>query len=116
MNDDIQAYEGMTAEQRYEAKLAEETARIHAYNKHLEAEFKNLDYEDPETHKKIKAEIHALVPDACTVLKAMLIHADSESVRANIAKYILTIAMKTADKEQASDIVAELFEQLAAND
>lgn len=104
------------AEALYNAKLAEEVAKLNEYRQSLEQEFKNLDLDDPEAHKRIKAEVHKLVPDACTTLKMMLEHAESESVRANIAKFVLTVAMKTADKETASDIVAEMFADLAAND
>lgn len=105
-----------TAEQRYNTKLQEEITRMQAYKKSLEEEFANANPDDPETHKKVRSKLHELVPNACETVAWLLDHSSSESVRGNMAKFVLTESMKSADGEKTKDVIGDMFKKLQDND
>lgn len=94
-----------------------ETARklledLSAYHAAIESEFADTDGEDPETAGKVREHLFKLVPDAGTTIKYLLNHADSESVRANLAKFVYAEAMRTAKAEGDEDGFGKLLREL----
>lgn len=111
-----ESYEGLGKElslqEKYDLQLQEEKAKYEIYREALKQEFANLDVDDPETQKKVRAEVHTLIPLATATISQLLEHAESESVRANLAKWVLSESMKTAEADKPKDFVSELFDRL----
>lgn len=114
--DDTDDDKPLTAEDRYNQSLAKEIAEVNAYKKALEEEFANTDVDDPEVQKQVRKQIHELVPDACERIMWLLKHSSSESVQANLAKYILSESMKSADADKPKDALTEMFDKLRVDD
>jgi hypothetical protein len=102
-----------SAEERYNAELQAELARLHAYKKSLEEEFKDVDVDDPKTAKMARNKLMELVPDAGETIAYLLLHGDSESVRANLAKFVFAEAMRAADNGKTADAWEELFKSIS---
>jgi hypothetical protein len=103
-------------EEAYNLKLQEEIEKMKLYRKSMEEEFANLDIDDPTTHKMVRNKLGELVPDACEVVLTLMLHAESESVRATLAKFVLTESMKSAATDKPIDLISEMFKDLAKND
>jgi hypothetical protein len=101
-----------SAEERYNRQLAEEVAKIQAYRKSVEEEFSGVDVDDPETAKIARNKLFELVPDAAETIATLLLHAESESVRGTLAKFVFTEAMRAADKGKTADAWETLFKKL----
>lgn len=98
---------------QYEAKIAKELQELAEYRKALEAEFRTKTLDDPETALKAKAEVVSLVPDAVSQLKWLILHADSESIRKDISKWVMELAIKAADKNGEDDELKDLLKQFS---
>jgi len=93
----------------YEKQVDKELAKLAEYHKALTQEFANIDPDDPEVIRKANEKIIELVPDAGAALNWLLNHAQSESVRANIAKYVFDRAIKHASEKGEDDEIAKLL-------
>lgn len=106
----------LTPEERYNLSLAEEKAKHEQYQAALRAEFASLDIDDPETQKRVRAEVFELIPIAASTVNYLMTHAESEAVRANLAKWVLSEGMKSAEKDKPKDFVSELFDRLKTDE
>jgi glucan phosphoethanolaminetransferase (alkaline phosphatase superfamily) len=77
--------------------LQEEINRLKADNQALHQEFSH----EPTSPDKIKKQLAELVPDALTQLSHLLNHAESESVRASAAKYVIDLARTSSSTDDA---------------
>lgn len=85
--------------------LQDEVNRLKADNHALKAEFSH----EPTSPDKIKKQLAELVPDALTQLSHLLNHAESESVRASAAKYVIDLARTSSSTDDAiSTLINEL--------
>jgi len=100
------------AQEKYDAELAKELEALHAFRKATEQEFAGLEATDPKTAAAARNKLLELVPDAAEQLKFCLIHSDSDSVRANVAKFVFTEALKAADSDKTKEAWEDLFNQL----
>ena len=100
----------------YEANMQEE---LMAYRKSLQEEYGELgelDPDDPATADKVRGKLLKLVPDAYTTMQQLLNHADSETVRAGLAKFVFTEAIGKAKTQDEEDSLRDLLKGLKAND
>lgn len=90
----------------YDRNLQEELEAAAAIKKALEEEFsKDIDPNNPDNAANARKQLLMLVPDAGMTIRWLMIHGDSESVRANLAKYVFSEAMRDALKKgDASDL------------
>lgn len=99
-------------ETQYEQAMAVELAKMAEYKKALEQEFENADPNDPVTAEKARKHVISLVPDATTQAKHLLNHAESESIRAGLAKFIINIAIRHAEDNSEEDEMQKLVNSL----
>jgi hypothetical protein len=97
---------------QYDAQVAAELAKLGEYRKALEEEFKGADPEKAETAMKVLKRVVELVPDAGTTISYLLNHAESESVRATLAKFVVTVALRAAEKSGDDDELTRLVNEL----
>lgn len=102
----------LSAQERYDAELAMELEKLRSFRKATEEEFAGLDSQDPKTAKAARNKLMELVPDAAEQLAFLIKHSDSDSVRANIAKFVFSEAMKAADSGKTREVWEEMFDKL----
>lgn len=98
--------------EQYEKQLEVELLELANYRKALEEEFSTKNLDDPETAAAAKAHVLETVPDAATQLKWLIRHAESESIRANLSKWVLDLAMQAAKKGEGDDALSTLLSEL----
>lgn len=103
--------------------LQEELARIRAREEELERTRKALaeefaDANDPDAIAKVaRNAIKRIMPKAITQMEQLIEYAESESVRASLARFVIAAGLdKTKFEDSSSSELKELLKQLAAND
>lgn len=96
-------------QKQYDEALKEEVLELANFKKALEEEFRTKNLEDPETIAATKGHVVDMVPDAATQLKWLIKHAESESVRANLSKWIMELAMKRAERNEEDEALKEFL-------
>ena len=99
----------------YEANMQEELV---AYRKALDEEYGSLgelDPDDPDTTSKVRAKVLQLIPDAHSTMKHLLNHADSEQVRAGLAKFVFVEAIGKAKTEGEEQELRDMLKGLTRN-
>lgn len=99
------------ANEDYIKELQREVAQAEADKEALKEEFAKVITEE-WTDEEIKEKFKELVPTAFTSLKNLMMNAESEAVRANLIKYIFTIALSSfgdKEKQTMSKVLAELM-------
>lgn len=104
--------ETVSAEEKYNADLQKEVEKLALYKQAIEEEFKNMNVDDPETHKKVASTVHELIPQAAFTVALLMEHAQSESVRAGLAKWVLQTGMQSAAVDKPKDFISDMFEGL----
>lgn len=90
--------------EEYAQMLAAEEARHTAEKEALVQEF-TQQLKEEWTPEDIKEKIEELLPEAYASLRYLINNADSESVRANLVKYIFGVALQ--DLQPPSDTAAD---------
>lgn len=111
----------MTPEE-YEAQARKESAEHEALANELRkaianaearaSEFIEADPDKPETAEKVRAHVVELVPEAKLALQHLLLHADSEAVRAGVAKFVMAAGMKALEGDKDKEDWAELLNKI----
>lgn len=99
----------LSPEEAYNKRLGEELA---VYHKAIEEEFKGVDSTNPEVARKAKDKVIELVPHAGTTVHWLIQHAESESVRATLSKWVLQVAMADAAVTGKDDELTKFIESL----
>jgi glutamyl-tRNA reductase len=99
-------------EEQYKQDIAQELTNLAEYRKALEEEWKDKKLDDPETAEQARATIIELVPDAATALRWLIVHSDSDSVRMNIAKWVMERAQKRADADDSDKALHDLINSI----
>jgi len=101
----------------YDQNMQQELEKIQAYRKALEQEFGgDLDPNDPANIANARRQLLVLIPEAGETIRRLMVHAQSESVRANLAKYVFDQAMKDAAAGKADDETQKLLKELGLVD
>lgn len=100
-------------EKEYEANLAEEIART---RKAIHEEFADANPDDPETGEKARNNLITLVPDAKETIAFLMIHGESESVRAGLAKYVFDHAIGKEKGTTAEDELKDLLTRVTPDE
>lgn len=95
----------------YDQRITEELQRLAMYRQAVEEEFKGRSLDDPETAKMAKDQVVTLVPDACKTLAWLINHADSESIRKDISKWVMECAMKQASVNGENDALSQMLKE-----
>jgi hypothetical protein len=78
----------------------------------VKSEFDAADPDAVETAEAVRAHVVELVPDAKIVIKELLLHADSEAVRAGLAKFVMAAGMKALQDKGDRDELGSLLKSL----
>jgi hypothetical protein len=105
--------EGLSLEEKYNRTLANE---LHEMHKRFTEEFAGVDSDDPVVANKARAQVIELVPKAAVSISTLILHAESETVRANLSKWVFEVAMKAANEGGTDSELVKLFEELRAKD
>lgn len=97
---------------QYDEKMARELKELSTYRTALKEEFANLDPNDASTAAAARKHVVALVPVAATQLEYLIQHAESETVRAGLVKYVFDITVKQAISEAGDDEMSSLIKRL----
>lgn len=100
----------------YQKRVARELAKVAEYKKALEEEFATADPDDPETARKTREKLVELVPDAGYTIAYLLKHAESETVRASLAKYVFDSAQKIGKEGEGESEMDKLIKKLRDGD
>lgn len=98
--------------EEYEKQVARELQELAAYKTAIEQEFSTKTLDDPVMAARAKEEIVGLVPEAAVQLRWLITHADSESIRKDISKWVMELAMQTSAKNERDDALNELLESI----
>jgi len=96
----------------YEAKVAAETERLQKLHESVKEALKDRSLDDPETMKVAKETALDLIPDAAVTIRYLMLHAESESVRKDLSKWIFTLAMDRATNKDDEDELQGLIDSL----
>lgn len=96
----------------YEANLQEETMRYRQAFAEEFGDLATLDADDPEVQLKVRNRLLRLVPDAETQISTLMKHASSETVRANLAKFVFTESIATAKSKDEEDDLRAMLKKL----
>lgn len=100
----------------YELSVQNELNKVRAYRKSLEEEFANANPDDPATAEKARNKMLELVPAAGETIAHLLNFAQSESVRASLAKYVFDHAIGKDKVVSSEDALDKLVRDLTKND
>lgn len=103
-------------EKKYEDSLAAERERMHLYREAMKQEFAERDPDSVEVAVATRKELISLVPDAQVTIQHLLLHSDSDAVRGNLAKFVMTEALKVGKTEGEEDEMTKLLKSLQKKD
>lgn len=89
---------------------------LQGYHKAFEEEFKNVDANSPEAVAAARKQLFTLIPDAGATIQHLMNHAQSEAVRANLAKFVYAEALRVAKAEGEGDEMSRLINSLTKDD
>lgn len=110
MSDDVDS-----AKEEYANNVEAEFVRLAEYRNAVAEEFKGKTLDDPDTPIIAKNEIVSLIPDAAVQLAWLINHAQSESIRKDISKWVFDLAMKSADKTEGESALEKLLSEITKN-
>lgn len=104
----------MSAKDDYTKKLEESILRVEAEKEAIRQEFQQETKNDKEFDtESVKKARDLLIPDALVTMKELLAIGESEGLRWNIAKFIIT--SKLTDKlDEGEDAFKQLLDELTA--
>lgn len=93
-------------------RLQDSLTDLAGYKKALEQEFAKVTSSDENLSTKALDSIIKLVPDAGEAISYLLNHADSEGVRAGLAKWVFDKVLRQYEKEGQEDELNKLIKSL----
>ena len=96
----------------YEQEVAKEFQRLAALREAVKEKLSGKELEDPETMKIAKETVLDLIPDAAVTVRYLILHADSETIRKDLSKWILQIAMNDRSQSNEDDELQKFLDTI----
>ena len=96
----------------YERNIAQEMQQLADKREEIRKRLEGKTLEDPVTMKIAKDTVLDLIPDAALQIRYLINHAESETIRKDLAKYILNLGMQSKEKLDEEDELTSLLKDL----
>jgi hypothetical protein len=103
--------EAVRMREEHDANVRELERAIAMANARAE-EFTDADPTKAETAEAVRAHVVEMVPQAKTAILDLLLHAESEAVRAGLAKFVMAAGMKALEGDKEADEWATLIKKI----
>jgi len=96
----------------YELSIAKEMQELAEKREAIRQKLKGKKLEDPETMAIAKETVLDLTPDAALQVRYLINHAESETIRKDLSKWVLGLAMNEHGKRDDEDELSSLINTL----
>jgi hypothetical protein len=98
----------------YEQTIQQEIVELAAKRETIRQKLLGKQLDDPETMAIAKETVLDLTPDAALQIRYLINHAESETIRKDLAKWVLGLAMNERGKLDEEDEMTNLLNELTA--